>query len=189
MAPSFNILYFIQRFFELAGGVSYEAWEPRLFLWLQYIEWTALGISVVLLVYYVWLRVLIHHVEEEMEHHRHEAELTAAGAHHEEKKNERWEKVVELANSTHESDWRRAILEADNMLKALLDDRGFPGEDIGEQLRGTNRAHFATLDLAWEAHRMRNKIAHEGEALTLVHRDTLATIDLYRRVFEEFKYL
>jgi len=104
-------------------------------------------------------------------------------------KNPRWLAVEKLANSTLESDWRRAIIEADSMLADLLTTRGFAGEDIGEQLKGASKNNFGTLDLAWEAHRLRNRIAHDGEALQLTERDAQATTDLYRRVFEEFEYI
>jgi hypothetical protein len=81
-------------------------------------------------------------------------------------KNPRWERVRELANTTSESDWRLAILEADIMLNDLLKEQGYRGEGIGERLRDANPLQFATLDLAWQAHKVRNDIAHAGEGLS-----------------------
>lgn len=191
MLPSLNITYFIGELYQLVtgGALSPDQLQSNAIVWFQYAEWIALALSVLLLINYVWLRVQTHHVEEEIHHKRLAAELAMAGAMHDAPKNARWENVVDLANSTHESDWRRAILEADSMLAELLTARGFPGEDIGEQLRGINPEHFATIDMAWEAHRMRNRIAHDGESFVLTERDVHGTIDQFKRVFEEFDYI
>jgi hypothetical protein len=75
------------------------------------------------------------------------------------------------------------------MLSALLKERGYVGESIGDQLKNANPLQFTTLDSAWEAHRMRNALAHLGEGFPLSERDARATIDQYKRVFEEFDYI
>ena len=59
----------------------------------------------------------------------------------------------------------------------------------GEKLRDANPLQFSTLDLAWQAHKVRNDIAHAGEGFHLSEREANATIDLYRRVFEEFDFI
>lgn len=120
-----------------------------------------------------------HELEEEKEAHAHEAEVTPP-------QNERWERIVVLSTSANESDWRRAILEADIMLGEVLHEAGYPGVTVGEQLRVANPLQMTTLDLAWRAHKVRNDIAHEGDQLPLSERDVRATIDFYKRVFEEF---
>jgi hypothetical protein len=104
-------------------------------------------------------------------------------------KNPRWERVQVLANAASESDWRLAILEADIMLGDLLREQGYRGESIGERLRDGNPLQFRTLDLAWQAHKVRNDIAHAGSEYHLSQREANGTIDLYRRVFEEFDYI
>ena len=53
-------------------------------------------------------------------------------------------------------------------LDDLLSVRGFVGETLGEKLKGANQQQFATLDLAWEAHKMRNALAHLGEVATFM---------------------
>ena len=101
-------------------------------------------------------------------------------------KNERWEHILSLASSANEGDWRRAIIEADIMLGNLLTDQGYRGNTIGDQLKDVNPLQFTTIDIAWTAHKMRNDIAHGGEAFHLTERDTRATIAQYARVFGEF---
>jgi len=186
---SFNILYVVEKIAALFAGTSVSSLQSDVLTYAQYAEWWALGISVVLLIGYIPLRLLGAEEEHRLHHMRTEAELAAHGAAHTTAKNPRFEAAVALANSSQEGDWRRAIIEADSLLADLLRNRGFVGDDIGEQLKGASTSHFATLDLAWDAHRMRNRIAHEGEQLVLTSRDALATMDQYRRVFEEFNYI
>jgi len=103
-------------------------------------------------------------------------------------KNTQWEHVVSLVNSANENDWRRAIMEADIMLSGVLQMQGYRGGTIGEMLKDANPIQFTTLDLAWTAHKTRNTIAHGGDYV-LTEREARATVDQYRRVFEEFNFI
>lgn len=103
--------------------------------------------------------------------------------------NKRWKSVIELINSENARDWKLAILEADILLGELLDTLGYRGESIGEQLKAADRSDFLTLDKAWEAHKIRNSIAHEGEDFLITHREAQRIIRLYEDVFLEFEYV
>lgn len=96
----------------------------------------------------------------------------------------RWAIVEGYMSSTTEALWRIGVMEADNMLREVLLDRGYVGEDVGEMLRS---AHFKTVNLAWEAHLVRNKIAHEGSNYTLTEREARRVFTLYESVFLELK--
>ncbi len=98
----------------------------------------------------------------------------------------RWAKILEHANSTNENDWRHAILDADIMLDELLDAQGYKGDTMGDKLKQVERSDFRTIDLAWEAHKVRNKIAHEGSALSLSEREVRRVVALFEQVFREF---
>jgi len=101
----------------------------------------------------------------------------------------RWNHVLDEANADTPEKWRLAILEADIMLGELLDLRGYRGETMAEKMKQVDRINFNTIDLAWEAHKARNKIAHEGASHQLSAREARRVIDLYERVFKEFKYV
>ena len=103
-------------------------------------------------------------------------------------KNERWVRVLEGLDSFNESDWRRAILEADTILDEMTEKMQYPGETLGERLKAVDPANWKTLPQAWEAHKVRNKIAHEGD-FVLTKREARRVIDLFREVFEEFEYI
>ncbi|KKW10784.1 MAG: hypothetical protein UY50_C0026G0011 [Parcubacteria group bacterium GW2011_GWA2_49_9] len=101
----------------------------------------------------------------------------------------KWERVQAHLNSANESDWRLGILEADVMLDEMVGHMGYHGDSLGEKLKGVEKSDFTTLDLAWEAHGVRNRIAHEGGAFILTEREAKRVATLYEDVFREFHYL
>ena len=101
----------------------------------------------------------------------------------------RWDGVLAKIETDNESDWRSAIIEADIMLGELLTKMGYRGEGIGEQLKRAVKGDFKTLDKAWEAHKVRNEVAHQGSAAPLTKDEARRVIYLYREVFEEFYYI
>lgn len=104
----------------------------------------------------------------------------------EEHYDEKWLRIEQFVNSNNPNDWKQAILEADSMLDNLVIQLGLTGETMGERLKNIPRGDFATIDLAWEAHLVRNKIAHEGSDFILTRREARRIINLYRQVFDEF---
>jgi hypothetical protein len=104
-------------------------------------------------------------------------------------KNEQWERVVELSNSANSSDWRIAIIEADTMLEDFLQAEGYEGESVGDRLKAVDRGELLTLNNAWEAHKIRNDIAHGGVSYQLTERDAKRAVRLYESVFKEVELI
>lgn len=103
--------------------------------------------------------------------------------------NPRWKHVLGLIESPSESDWRMAIIEADSMLDELLQDKGYSGDTLGERLKSARSDSFASLDNAWAAHEVRNKIAHSGSDFSLSQLEARRIMRLYETVFEELGLL
>ncbi len=191
MPGSLNLEYIFVQAYQTVSSVSIDvtslpAWGLVL---IQIVAVAGVVTAVLLLVATVYVHIRTLQVEHAGFHALEAAYHAAHGHAPSHAKNPRWEGVSQLASSPNESDWRRAILEADSMLATLLTEHGYMGESLGEQLKNANPLQFTTLDIAWEAHRMRNAVAHMGDAFPLSERDVRATIDQYRRVFEEFDYI
>lgn len=103
--------------------------------------------------------------------------------------NKKWERIQAHINSKNPSDWRLAILEADIILEEMLDKLGYPGTTIGDKLKAVNRGDFKSIDSAWEAHKVRNAIAHEGSDFQITERETRRVIGQFEEVFKEFKQI
>ncbi len=191
MIPSLNIEYIFVKIFEILTKNPIDpSGVPSTFLFLiETLAIVGMVVAVVLLVMLVYIRIRLIQVEHFGFLAKEEKEVAKRRQQEKAAKNPRWEMILGLASSQNDSDWRRAILEADIILASLLKDKGYPGDTLGEQLKNANPLQFTTIDQAWEAHRMRNAIAHLGEAFPLSERDMRTTIDQYRRVFEEFDYI
>ncbi len=101
----------------------------------------------------------------------------------------RWDKVQEHISSANPNDWKQAIIEADIMLDDILTKMGYQGESVGEKLKRVATGDLKHLDDAWEAHKVRNRIAHDGSAYDLNQVDAQQVVNMYKRVFEEFFYI
>lgn len=64
-----------------------------------------------------------------------------------------WQKILNEKDSKHK------IMDADKLLDAMLKKKGLSGS-LGDKLKN-NEKLFSDLNGLWEAHRLRNKLAHE----------------------------
>jgi hypothetical protein len=191
MEPSvhyLNLEYVLVRLFDTFMGVRSTVGEAPEVITTVITSLFVIGMfsSLVFLILIVYAQIRLlqtehagFHILEARIHQTHEPEVISTG------KDERWERVVDLASSGSQSDWRRAILEADILLGAALAEAGYIGSSVGEQLKVANPIQLTTLDLAWKAHKVRNEVAHGGEGYNLTERDKQVAIDYYKRVLEE----
>ena len=100
----------------------------------------------------------------------------------------RWQHILEESRSDSDQSRRLAILEADIMLGELLDELGLRGATMADKMKTVDRGRFNTIDLAWEAHRARNRVAHEA-GHSSSGQETRRIIGLYEKVFREFKFV
>jgi len=103
--------------------------------------------------------------------------------------NPKWRKVLAHVDSTNESDWKLAVIECDIMLDDILDKLHLPGDTMGEKMKAVEKSDFTTIDNAWEAHKIRNQVAHEGSEYILTQHEARRVVALYQTVFEEFQIL
>jgi cell division protein FtsL len=148
----------------------------------------SLFISLLLLTLIVYCVIRILQIRHH-EHLRFAAAQQTVTAHDVPRSQLRWQRIVEEASSEDEQKIRLAILEADIMLNELLDTLGYKGETMADKMRQVDRANFNSIDLAWEAHRARNAIAHQGSAAAMSLRDARHIISLYEKIFREFRFI
>lgn len=103
--------------------------------------------------------------------------------------NPRWEHIESLINNEHTSQWREAIIEADIMLDDALGRRGYVGDGVGEKLKAVETADLRTLQDAWDVHKVRNQVAHEGSTFALSATLARRTIARYEGVLRELDAL
>jgi len=138
----------------------------------------------ILVIAYSVLRMFMIQKEEaeHVDHFTHDYQERIANL----EKNPRWQLVEDLVQSNSDADWRVAIIEADVLLEEALELSGFNGASIGEMLTNAGPGSFSTYKIAWDAHKIRNDIAHEGSNYIFGKEDAIKTINMYKSVLEEF---
>lgn len=98
----------------------------------------------------------------------------------------RWNEVETYLNSENPNDWKLGVIEADIILDDFLKRNGYSGDSLGERLKSIPSGSLQSLDDAWEAHKLRNQIAHGGADFALTKKMTEDAIIRYKKVFTEF---
>lgn len=101
-------------------------------------------------------------------------------------KSKRFEVVKKHMESANPAEWRLAIIEADTLLEEMVKRMGYQGATLGDMLKNIEQSDFITLNDAWEAHKIRNQIAHQGSSFLLTEREAKRVVRLYENVFREF---
>lgn len=100
----------------------------------------------------------------------------------------KWQTIIDKLEKDNESDYKLAIIEADNILDNTLIKKGFIGDDMGERLKQINNQQIPNLDDVWQAHKLRNRIAHESD-IRITKRQAEQVIESYKRAVEDLEVL
>jgi hypothetical protein len=101
-----------------------------------------------------------------------------------------WQVVLDHVNSESPAEWKLAILEADNMLDEILEDQGYVGNTVAEKLQAMSPGRIASYNAVWEAHKLRNQIAHGGALdMDISKKIALDTIAKFGNAFRDLGYI
>ncbi|MEK7645565.1 MAG: hypothetical protein AAB374_00395 [Patescibacteria group bacterium] len=96
---------------------------------------------------------------------------------------EQWQDIMRHIDSTHEGEWKFAVIEADTIVDNVLKNY-FPGETMGERLMNIDKTKLLSLDDLWEAHKIRNRLAHDTNYF-LRHAEALRAVRLFESTLRE----
>ncbi len=178
-----NLEYFFNKILDIVGWIF--SFFTSSHSWGIVDTLVKLGIIFFLsIIFYAYIRILeIRRMERD--HLAHAAHAAIAP----EPKNQKWEDVLTRVSSDNPSDWRLAIIEADTILDEILAGVVPEGETLGDRLKKLSPGGFRTIQSAWDAHTVRNKIAHQGSDFEITRQEARRIINLYEEVFQEFKYI
>lgn len=74
---------------------------------------------------------------------------------------QRWEKIKDLLKSENQSDYRAAIIDADNMLDETLEKIGYKGGNLGDRLKKLDKGKLSNIEDLWGARKLRNSFVHD----------------------------
>lgn len=101
------------------------------------------------------------------------------------KQNPTWEAIRTKLLSEHPSDWRLGIIEADIYLDRVLDSKNYVGDTLGDKLKNLTSGELPSLQIAWEAHKVRNRIAHDGADFALTMPEARRVLSYFEIVFRD----
>ena len=96
----------------------------------------------------------------------------------------KWEEIMRHVGSDREAEWKFAIIEADKLVDDVLKTAGYPGDTMGERLMNVEKGQLLSLDGLWEAHKIRNKLAHDNNYF-LRYAEARRAIQLYEITLQE----
>jgi hypothetical protein len=184
-----NVEFFFRLLYDCIRGACYGdtnlSWLPvllaKIWLWIVYVGY-AVSVLAIFLIVYITVRIFeLRKREEEY----YGTLILAPEA--EQDGHPRWAHIKSLVEGSNPSEWKEAIIEADILLEEVLTNAGYDGKGVGEKLANANTLTFRTLEDAWEAHKVRNQIAHEGSSYQLTETVVRRTMARFENVFREFK--
>jgi ribosome assembly protein YihI (activator of Der GTPase) len=90
-----------------------------------------------------------------------------------------WSKIEKKMEGASESEYKLAVIEADNILNDLLKKIGYAGQTLGEKLEKITSATISNIDELLEAHKTRNNIVHDP--------DYKLSLDEAKKILEIYK--
>lgn len=99
-----------------------------------------------------------------------------------------WEQMLARSSSDDENERKLAIISADSLIDKILGLSGYHGENLGERLKKIEPSDLDSLNDIWEAHKVRNRIAHEPD-LHLSRDEAMNALKRYEKVLKELRYL
>jgi len=188
------LLYLIYDFFVTLFSIPYDtSLRAEIWSWIDWWWWTALFVSIPILLLAIFFFVKTQENWREM----HERVYGKPGIIAEIKEelnivppaqNETWVKITKLISSDNPNDWKLAIIEADKVLEMVVNTFAVPGDNMGDKMKNIEKSDFLTLEEAWQAHKVRNRIAHEHN-FHLSEREARLALDNYEKVFREFDFI
>ena len=100
----------------------------------------------------------------------------------------KWDEIQRHLNSIKEAEWKFAVIEADNLVDSVLKAGGYPGDTMGDRLKNMDKSQIVTLDGLCEAHKIRNRLAHDVTYF-LRYGEAKRAIQLYEKTLKELGVL
>lgn len=96
----------------------------------------------------------------------------------------RWDAVIKKAETLGQAGYPMAIIEADIMLEEIMGRLGFLGKNLAERLRSAAPGEVQGLNDVWEAHKLRNRIAHEPD-FRPNREETTKALGIYKKALQD----
>jgi len=97
-----------------------------------------------------------------------------------------WEKIRGRLDTGLESEYKLAVIEADNMTEDILKRMGYSGETLGERLKNLTAATLPNIEEIKAVHQVRNNIVHDPD-YRLSLEETKNALEVYEKAFRDLQ--
>lgn len=101
---------------------------------------------------------------------------------------QKWQSVLDKLTKEDQDSYKLAVIEADKIFDDLLKRIGYQGKDMGERLKQLTPAQLSNLDEVWQAHKVRNQIAHQPD-FKITRAQAQRAVEIYQRALEDLEAL
>jgi hypothetical protein len=101
---------------------------------------------------------------------------------------EAWALLRAKASSSDENERKIGIIAADSLIDKILDRAGYKGENLGSRLMQIEPSDLDSLQDVWEAHKVRNRIAHEA-FYKVSSQEAEDAMNRFEKLLKELRYL
>lgn len=97
-----------------------------------------------------------------------------------------WDKIKKRLESPNESEYKVAIIEADNVIDDIIRRMGYKGDNLSERIQNVPAGQLEHLDEIRAAHEIRNRVIHEEDFAVSREqaRDVIGNYEHFLRHFE-----
>lgn len=88
-----------------------------------------------------------------------------------------------LTKENHQS-YNMAVVEGDKLLDKALMEMGLSGRTMGERLKKCGKEKFSQTNAVWNAHKLRNQIAHEP-GFQLEYAQAKHALNIYKQALRD----
>lgn len=100
----------------------------------------------------------------------------------------RWEKIKGRLEKGDQASLKLAVIEADKIMDDIFIRMALPGKDMQERLAQFQKHELSSVDLVWEAHRLRNLIVNNPKT-EITEEQATEAIRYYETALKELEYL
>ncbi len=101
----------------------------------------------------------------------------------------KWKDIKDKINSDSIENWKEAIIAADSILDDIFSRIGYKMDGLGEKLKNIEPSDFASIQDAWDAYKVRSRIAREGARFEISHKEAKNTLAKYEKSLKELRYI
>jgi len=100
----------------------------------------------------------------------------------------KWQEILKRLISAEEAGYRLAVIEADKFFEEALRRLGYVGDNFSDRLKQVHPTEIKNLNEVWQAHRVRNSLAHDTD-FKLSRGEAEKAVDAYERALRDLEVI